>query len=131
MVEVRGMGRNAEPGEHPVEIRRMHPAVFKKLEPRQEIIRRALRNYLAFAQQREAIGAAKNFRLMFDYNQAEALAAEIANQRENLGLALRIEIGGGFVEDDHSRPQREHGRDCKPLLFAAGERGRIAMLEAA
>ena len=124
------MGRNPQSGERAVQIRRMNPALLEQFEPRHQVVRRALGDYLALAKQDEAIGAAQHLGLMLDHDQAESLLAQAANQREDLGLALGVEVGGRLVEHDHRRAKREHRSDREPLLFAAGKRGRIAMLEA-
>ena len=129
-IHARGMGRNSQSGERAVQIRRMNPALLEQFEPRHQVVRRALGDYLALAKQDEAVGAAQHLGLMLDHDQAESLLAQAANQREDLGLALGVEVGGRLVEHDHRRAKREHRGDREPLLFAAGKRGRIAMLEA-
>ena len=129
-IHTRGMGRNSQSGERAVQIGRMNPALLEQFEPRHQIVRRALGDNLALAKQHQAVSAAQHLGLVLDHDQAESLLAQAANQRKDLGLALGVEVGGRLVEHDHRRAKREHRGDREPLLFAAGERGRIAMLEA-
>ena len=67
--------------------------------------------------------------LVLDDDEAGALLAHLANQREDFRAALGIEIGGRLIEDDHARPQRQHRGDREALLLPARKRGGIAMLE--
>ena len=129
-IHARGMGRNSQGGEHAVQIGRMNSAFFEQFEPSHQVARRTLGDYLALAKQHEAVGAAQHLGLVLDHDQAESLLAQAANQRKDLGLALGVEVGGRLVEHDHRRAKREHRGNREPLLFAARERGRIAMLEA-
>ena len=108
----------------------MNSALLEQFDSRHQIVRRTLGDYLALAQQHQAIGTAQHLGLVLDHDQAQSLLAQSANQREDLGLALGVEVRGRLVEHDHRWAKREYGGDREPLLFTARERGRVAMLEA-
>ena len=85
----------------------------------------------ALAQNDYPVGGAQLLGLVLDYDKAQALRAKLGDQREDFSPALGIEVGGRLVEHNNRRAQRQHRRDREPLLLAARQRHRIAMLEAA
>jgi hypothetical protein len=108
-----------------------HAARGQQLRARKHFGRWTLGGDFALAQNDYAIGGAQLLGFVLDHDQAQALRAQLFDQLENFRSALWIEIGSRLVEHDHRRPQRQHRRDREPLLFAARQRHRIAMLEAA
>ncbi len=110
---------------------RAHAARGEQLGAREHLRGRTVGGDFALAQHDYPIGGAQFLGLVFDYDQAQALRAQLGDQVEDFRPALGIEIGGRLVEHDHRRPQRQHRRNRKALLLAAGKRGWIAMLEAA
>ena len=77
-----------------------HAACSQQLRAREDFKRRTVCRDFALAQNDNPVGGAQLFRLMLDYDQAQALRAELCDQREDFRPALWIEIGGRFVEHD-------------------------------
>jgi hypothetical protein len=55
------------------------------------------------------------------HDRGAVLAVEPGEDREDLGHAGGVEIGGGFVEHQQARAPSQHGGDTHALLLAAGE----------
>ena len=110
---------------------RTHAACSQQFGACEDFGRRTVGGDFALAQNEYAIGGAQLLGLVLDYDQAQALRAQFFDQLEDFRPAFGIEVGGRLVEHDNRRAQREHRRDREALLLAAGERHRIAMLEAA
>ena len=58
------------------------------------------------------------------------LAVEPAEEGEDLGRALRVEVAGRLVGEDERRPVHQRSGDRHPLLLAAGELGRAMVASA-
>src|SRR5712692_10138069 len=126
----RRMDANAKHTEHAVQIRRMHAAFFEQFQARHHIGGRSLGDHGAVADQHDAIAVAEFLGLMLDHDEAQALLAKLSNECEDFRLALRVEVGGRLVEQNHARSEREHRGNREPLFLAAGERSWIAIFEA-
>src|SRR5438309_4629049 len=64
-------------------------------------------------------GVARKAHLMADHQHGHAAALELAHDVEDAAHELRIERGGGLVEQHHLGFERERASDRHPLLLAA------------
>ena len=123
------MRAQAEPCGDMIQIGRMHAAFFEQIEPGHQMLRRVVGDHAALADQQQPVASAQLLGFVLDHHQAQPLLAQPADQREDFGRALGVEIGGRLVENDHRGPQRHHGGDREALFFSTRKRGRVATLE--
>src|SRR5579863_3474114 len=100
LLDTFGFGLNSEQSKRMAKARRTHAAFLEQRRPREHRARRIVGNYLSFAQNDNSISAAQFLRLVLDYNQAQALLAQLSDQLEHFRPTLRIEIRGRLVEHD-------------------------------
>ncbi len=67
---------------------------------------------------------------MLDEQDGATVRADAVEHAEQVAAADRIEVGGRLVQEEHVGLERQQPRDREPLLLAAGERRRVAALEA-
>ena len=122
--------REPEGREHTRDVRRADTGALAACDVTQDRRRRARGEHLPIREQDDRIRALERGVVVLDQEDAPAFVAYASEHRQDVVAADRIEVGRRLVEDEDARPERQQPRDREPLLFAAGERRRIAALEA-
>ncbi len=79
---------------------------------------------LPVEQVEDPVGDRRGARVVGDHHDRLAVGcAHVAQQREDLGARLRVEVAGRLVGEDDGRPRDQRAGDRDALLLATGELG--------